>query len=481
MSLFLNPGSPALSPAKFFDGYINLNYTLALAGMDTYDATVADLDGDGVADDIVVAFRGPNLTAPSLQSVVIFRNNGAGNSLANRFAPGVEITIPQGNPIQSDFTAISSGQLELTINGTTQTSSMHHLVLSIVPPTSTTAALVLLQNNGTNIFVPAVLKTTPANQLNAVWNVQIQDIDNDNKNEIIAYGDNGVAVFFGPFTVDNNNGLTPTSSQFLLQPLGSANLKTLAIGNLSGGPNPDIAWVQMNAQNNWQIAVAKWNGNQLVAPFPPIPLSPVDNGINHNVPPGAIAIGDLGGGGPGDIVVAYPTINRLYLILNPNGGGVAQSITPAAPPPGLSGYPGDGPDGLVIADVDGDGQNEIILHTVGGGQNPCIAVLNGHDPTTIEALAAVAYPGFTLGNGSRVIAKDLDGDGAPEVVVLCYSGQAAAANTSNCFLSILHNSVEQVLTSVVVSPSSVSLVAGGNQVFTAVALDPFPRPSRSAT
>jgi hypothetical protein len=401
MSFFL-PSSAALSPAKFFDGYFNLNYTLPLGGFETYDVTVADLDGDGVADDIVVAFRNPNLpnhTAPTLQSVVIFRNNGTSGSLASRFAPGVELTIPPGNPIQSDLTAIASGPLELTINGTIQPSSMDHLVLSIVPPTSTTAALVLLQNKGTNAFVPAVLDTSDATQLNAVWNVRIQDVDGDGKNEIIAFGDNGISVFFGPFAIDNNV-LTPASSTSLIQHLGSTNLKATAIGKLLqvSGSNPDIAWVQnvgSMSQPIWHVGVAYItlkNQTKTLVQAASFPLKEIGDQNNPNVAPAAIAIGDLGGGGLGDIVIAHGSFNELNLILNPNGGGQAQIISPAAPPPGLSGYAGDGVGGLAIADVDGDGLNEIIFHTAVGGQDPCIAVLNGHDPSTIEALAAVAPP-----------------------------------------------------------------------------------------
>ena len=139
-----------------------------------------------------------------------------------------------------------------------------------------------------------------------------------------------------------------------------------------------------------------------------------------------LAVADVNGDGKSDVVVTGGLVGATSsadVLLN-NGDG-----TLAAP---IHEEIGVSPSNVVIADVDGDGRNDLVVafstYPSGGG----MAVLSNRGDGTFAA--ARTYPA-----GSRpgaLAVGDLDGDSKPDVAVVSYDGQVPGVQEN---LSVLLN------------------------------------------
>jgi hypothetical protein len=80
------------------------------------------------------------------------------------------------------------------------------------------------------------------------------------------------------------------------------------------------------------------------------------------------------------------------------------------------------PNHLKIADVDNDGKRDILLLTQQANSAvPAVMWLRGKGDGTFEESSTLIPSGFGCNDGRSVHAQDLDGDGKPEIAILCYS------------------------------------------------------------
>ena len=200
----------------------------------------------------------------------------------------------------------------------------------------------------------------------------------------------------------------------------------LVLGSLSGGCREATApippWHE-EAGYRWRDLVVRPNGRP---GFEAVPASRTEirftNSVTldsalwnrHLAQGGGVAIGDVDGDGLPDIyVTSNQGANALYRNL---GGWRFEDITARA---GVA-MAGRHSTGAVFADVDGDGDLDLLVSTLGGGV--ALFVNDGHGVFT-ERTAAVGLSGHA---GSMTMTlTDVDGDGHLDLYVANYKTRSA--------------------------------------------------------
>jgi hypothetical protein len=137
--------------------------------------------------------------------------------------------------------------------------------------------------------------------------------------------------------------------------------------------------------------------------------------------PYQIIIADLDGDGKPDLVLAnvYARSVSLFRNIGTTGTLDSSSFAPAVDLPPALGTTTDNPLGIEVADIDGDGKPDILL--CDRAANQLLLFRNVAVPGTLGTNSfapPVALP--TASDPRHVRVADLDGDGRPDVVVVCY-------------------------------------------------------------
>ena len=145
--------------------------------------------------------------------------------------------------------------------------------------------------------------------------------------------------------------------------------------------------------------------------------------------PNKVVIADLDGDGKPDLIVSddYNDSISLYRNISTNGtlsaGSFAPRVALVAPPGSYSPY------GLVVADVDGDGKLDIVASDY--SESLVSVYRNTCTPGDLSSNAFATRVDFASGAQPQgVEVKDIDGDGRPDLLV---------ANTGDGTVSILRN------------------------------------------
>jgi hypothetical protein len=190
----------------------------------------------------------------------------------------------------------------------------------------------------------------------------------------------------------------------------------LVIADLNGDQRPDLAAIAQN-----------WNGDTLVVFMNDSPAAgdlSFGAGWAFTAPPqpSAIAAGDLDDDGRTDMVVASETYGQLALFINATAIG---ELVPAFADR-VDRETGTGPSELVIADVDADGRQEIVVahrSDANAWLLPNVTEAAG-DP---RFAAARVLPGI---RSNAAAAADFDGTGGLDLMFGGYSSLNAMFNRS---------------------------------------------------
>jgi fibronectin type 3 domain-containing protein len=155
----------------------------------------------------------------------------------------------------------------------------------------------------------------------------------------------------------------------------------------------------------------------------------------------SIALGDLDGDGKPEVIATSPATNAWYVLRNISSPGSLTAASFATKLTIATGA-GIGPIALAVADMDGDGKQDVVL---GNGSGKSLSIyrntatvgsISAASFTQTDFTTGVAGPGSTLNHGKKLVIADLDGDGKPDVV-------AANLNSTGArYLSVYKNQAE---------------------------------------
>jgi hypothetical protein len=337
-----NPLATPSSPARF------KSQTTFATGISPFSLTVADLNGDGVADVAAPSYSRYNVsvllgnsdgnfqtqhtftTGSGPRSVAVGDFNGDGKrdlAVANGDGPTISVLLGNGDgSFQNQTQFVTAGipfwVAAADVNGDGK--------VDLVTANNTSPGSVsVLLGNGDGTFQSQMSFAVGS----APRFVAVADVSSDGKADLVVAnnGSNTVSVLLG-----NGNGTFQGQHTFNT---GAAPL-SVAVADVSGDGIPDL--VIANSGGN-SLTVLMGNGN---ATF----QAPIVVAVGAS--PRSVEVHDLNGDGFPDLITANYGDNNLSVVLG-NGNGTFQSQTTFGA--------GRGACGVVVADANGDGRPDLLV------------------------------------------------------------------------------------------------------------------------
>jgi hypothetical protein len=221
------------------------------------------------------------------------------------------------------------------------------------------------------------------------------DLNHDGLPDVVSasFAVGALAVFF------NNKTSPGTFSAPLV--LSSPGASQVAIGDMNHDGLPDLV------SADYGVSLFLQTSPGVFAP----PVSLYSGGANW------VAVGDLNGDGAMDVALTDSVGVKVLMHT-----GASSSVTYAAPvsvfTQSANAYV-TGANLIAIADVNGDGANDLIITDPGstGGLTPTVNILlqNTSVPGTFRV--PVSYPIATQDLPQSIVVTDVDGDGRPDIVI----------------------------------------------------------------
>jgi hypothetical protein len=221
------------------------------------------------------------------------------------------------------------------------------------------------------------------------------DLNGDGLMDVVtaSYDDGALAVFF------NNKNSPGTFNPALV--LNSPGASQLAIADMNGDGIADIVSADFNVSLFVQTSPGTFAA----------PISLYSGGANW------VALGDLNGDGAVDVALTDSVGVKVLMHT-----GAPSSTTFAAPVTVFTQSPNSNVVGgniIAIADVDGDGLNDLIITDPGptGGMATGVYVLIQNPAAHGSFLAAVSYAIATQDRPQSILLRDLQGTGKLDIVI----------------------------------------------------------------
>jgi hypothetical protein len=221
------------------------------------------------------------------------------------------------------------------------------------------------------------------------------DLNGDHLPDIVSasFEDGALAVFF-------NDAKSPGTFNSPLV-LSSPGASQVAIGDMNGDGLPDLISADYNLSLFLQTSPGTFAS--------PIPL--YSGGANW------VAVGDLNGDGIPDVAL---TDNVGVKVLMHTGAAAASTYAaPVAVFTQTVNSAFAGANLIAIADVNGDGLNDLVITDPGpaGGTAPTVSVLLQDPAHPGQFLAAVSYATAVGSLARSIVVADVNGDGRPDIVI----------------------------------------------------------------
>jgi len=221
------------------------------------------------------------------------------------------------------------------------------------------------------------------------------DLNGDKLPDIVSasYDDGSLAVFF-------NSVQSPGSFSTPLI-LASPGASQVAIADVNGDGLPDIVSADFNVSLFLQSSAGAFAS----------PISLYPGGANW------VAIGDLNGDGAPDVALTDNV--GVKVLLHTGATSATTFAAPVAVFTQTTNADVIGANLIAIADVNGDGFNDLVITDPGpsGGAAPTVSVLLQDATHPGQFLAPVSYPTAPFSLAQSIIVTDVNGDGHPDIVI----------------------------------------------------------------
>jgi hypothetical protein len=288
-------------------------------------------------------------------------------------------------------TEFSNGVAAGDFNGDTFTDVV---ALSTISPPNTpnySSALKTYLSSGAGVFASPVLTLAGNNPLY----LASADLNSDGLMDVVSasFNDGALAVFI-------NNQSTPGTFNPAVF-LNSPGASQVAIADMTGDGLPDLVSADFNVSLFVQTSPGSFAA----------PVGLYSGGANW------VALGDLNGDGAPDIALTDAVGVKVLLHT-----GAASATTYAAPISVFTqtnNFNVVGGNIIAIADVDGDGLNDLIITDPGatGGMAPTVNILLQNPASHGTFLPAVSYAIATQDLPQSILMKDLLGSGKLDIVI----------------------------------------------------------------
>jgi Ca2+-binding RTX toxin-like protein len=193
-------------------------------------------------------------------------------------------------------------------------------------------------------------------------------------------------------------------------PAASSQLNGVATGDLDGDGRADLAVIQAGATDQVLAYLGDGQGGFTAGTPRAVGDEPQD-----------LAIARINGDNLPDIVVANQVGANFSVLINTGGGTFAPAVNFAAPA-------GSNPDGIAVADFDGDGDADVALASLNGA-DPGVVVYDGNGAGGFTMRPLVTNPARAAG-ATKLVTGDLNGDGFIDI---------AADRTTQGDIAIIRN------------------------------------------
>jgi len=229
------------------------------------------------------------------------------------------------------------------------------------------------------------------------------DLDGDGKPDIVVtnYGNNTISVFRNIFSTGTFSSSSVATKVDYTCPI----VNLISSGDIDGDGHPDLA---IPSYNSSSTLFSLFRDSSTIGT---INLAAITN-LNANYEPAYIAIGDIDGDGKNDLVVTNYYTGNVSIFRNTGTAGTfsfAAKVDISA---------GSGPSTVAIADLDGDGKNDIVVTNYTSYTITVYRNTNSSGSISSSLFSASSYSTPYYPNFIKI--DDIDGDGKKDILTSNY-------------------------------------------------------------
>ncbi len=262
-------------------------------------------------------------------------------------------------------------------------------------------------SNNFSFATPVYIPGTDPDWAWQQWNIRVNDMDKDGKNDIVAFNSEEVRIIRGGVT-----GLTFTAHPIITLttsgPLQIGDINNDGRPDIVLGDNPTTVYQNNSTPGNFSFPLVATINN-----WPDVAFG--------------LGLGDIDNDGKLDLIGSHYHGNKILVYKNTSTTSISfgSKLTfPTAP------YPGS----FVYSDVNGDGKLDIVIAT----EKHATLLSNTSTSSVVSFAAPVNFsPGLTFNWTGFAIAGDLNGDSRPEIIASNSSDNAVTIFQNNSPLPVI--------------------------------------------